>query len=905
MSRSIPARLAAAFICLATLVAPFVPARAAECPNLLRRGPWTTVGAPRFSKGPQKITAFAVDPRVPRNMFVTNGTAVMRTTNSGCTFKQVFVLPDGPSLESQATAANSVIRSIDVSEANHDLVYLLIDEDLDGSRRTHVTVSDTGGDSWRTADLGLPPNGAPEFLVPAPSAAAVAYVGIDVGGGAVDYHFATTDMGTTWTLRSDLADTKPNAGVTGMTADPIDETSLWAWGSSTPPNQAGQSTGREASGLLHSTDGGRTFRNVDDFTGVPAGPVDVFHAAGEAARIVAFIPNQAATSMSTDGGETWAQIQSPPAYPVDAATHLGAADTLAASARGEVFFFHFPTFQWVELDPPTPGLRNVTADRAEFRLYAHSTRAIDVYDGRVDVPPPRDLGRIFDVSLVQGQGTPVRHDPVLSGSRRIALDAGDSTTARYRLDLPDRPLPLNVFFLLDTSDSMGATIEDLAEAVAQITNRLAAEDIRLKVGIGAFRAYPDRMPPDPPCGPTGGPGPQRCEKNYVFENVLQIAPPGPHVTTALETLDSDAGGFYKSHLGALYQLATGAGQDLFPPGPTPNDVDAGQQADWDKKALKVVVMATDERFWRGQARDSAGRDLGSPETPATPLFDDVADAFDRPGTLDDIYQVGLSIGNAPRKDLQKVARMTNTVAPPQGVDCDGDGFAEIVPGEPLVCDVRRNNLNDSHNLVPAIVNTLQAIPKSTDVTLTVRGKEEVIRKVSPSVHRNVVEQIANELVYDVDYRCPLSVAGKSFPIELVASDATGRVLDETTTKIVCGDVESPAVLPLPLIAIFPPVPPPPPPPVSNVSSSSQAQGQAQAQAGAAYQEEEQPQVAVAAAYKEMLEQRAAMEYEMVAYERRRYPVSPSIVLGAGFLMGACAYAVALSRGRAQVARQRN
>jgi hypothetical protein len=64
-------------------------------------------------------------------------------------------------------------------------------------------------------------------------------------------------------------------------------------------------------------------------------------------------------------------------------------------------------------------------------------------------------------------------------------------------------------------------------------------------------------------------------------------------------------------------------------------------------------------------------------------------------------------------------------------------------------------------------------------------------------------------------------------------------------------------------------------------------------------------VAVAAAYKEMLEQKAAMEYEMVAYERRRYPVSPGIVLGAGFLMGACAYAVALARERVQLGRQHN
>jgi len=843
-----------------------------------------------------------VDAMLPRNMYVTNGTSVMRTKDSGCSFKQVFALPDAPSLESQATAANSVIRSIDVSEAANGLIYLMVEESLPTSTRPHVIVSGDFGDSWRAADLGLPPNGAPEFLTAAPSNERIAYLGIDLGGGSLDHIYATNDAGLTWTLRSDIADSKPNAGVLGLTIDPIDAESLWAYGTSTPPNGTGQSSGREASGLLHSTDGGRTFQNVDDFGQTPAGPVDVFHARGKPARIVAFIPGQGVARISTDSGNTWAAIPAPPG--VDSVAHGETIDSLFVTAAGEVHAFHGPSFSWINLGAYTPGLAGVQSDRMLHRVYAHSKSTLEMYDGTVEFDEITELPKdIFNVSLVQGPNSPTLDDPSLSPQRKtIALDAGDSATVRYHLDLPDRPLPLNVFFLLDTSDSMGSTIEDLADAVADITNDLLHEQIDLKVGIGAFRAYPDKFPPDPPCGAGGGPG--RCEKNYVFERVLQIGPPGPHVSTALETLESDSGGYFKAHLGALYQLATGAGQDLFPPGPAGHDVPQGLQAEWDKKALKVVVHATDERFGREEPRQSSGADFGNPEPPDIPSFDQVAAAFDRPGTLDDIYQVGLSIGSGPRKDLQRMAALTNTVAPSEGVDCNGDGFAELSPGAPLVCDVKRDNLDDSHNLVPAIVNTLQAIPKTTNVSLEVKGNKEVIRDVSPEVHRDVVEQIANELVYEVEYRCPLSMAGKKFPIELQARNSLGRLLDSGTTKILCQDIDDPPVPPVVLVALLPPIPPPPPPPVSQLTSSTQAQGQAQAQAGAAYQEEEQPQVAVAAAYKEMLEQRAAMEYEMVAYERRRYPVPPMFVLGTGLILGACAYGVAMAREKAQVARQR-
>jgi hypothetical protein len=187
----------------------------------------------------------------------------------------------------------------------------------------------------------------------------------------------------------------------------------------------------------------------------------------------------------------------------------------------------------------------------------------------------------------------------------------------------------------------------------------------------------------------------------------------------------------------------------------------------------------------------------------------------------------------------------------------------------------------------------------------VKGNADVLGRISPTAHKDVTLQIASELAYDVQFRCPLSVAGEEFEFDLTARDAAGELDNVTaTTTVVCGETPLTPDLVLPIVVGLVAVPPPPPPPPVNVSSASQAQSQAQAQAGAAFQEEKQPQVAVAAAYKEMLEQRAAMEYEMVAYDNKSEPVSPLFVLGAGFVLAACAYGFSLARERVAVSHQR-
>lgn len=900
-NRAFFARAWVALVTVALIGAPFfaLPATAQVCTSNAIDN-WILIGAPRFRSGPQEIRDYAIDQVTGSTIFVTNGKVVMRSLRLGCEWEQVYALPAAGGVGEPSAATSNIVR-VEIAANNHNRVFLGIQEGVAAGSRPHVLTSDDTGRSWTPA-VGLPPQGEIGQIF-TPTVEGAAFVALDVNGGTLDLLFASTDGGTTWSLRSNLHETKSQAGINGFTIDPFNAESLWAYGSGSV--QPGTNA-PDAAGLLHSTNGGRSFANVQEFAQTVVGPVDVYSQPNKAARIAAFQTTQGNMAVSNDGGQTWPVTDAPNG--TDSVAHGEDRDDGAVTAAGELYIFHPQSFTWINLNAPLPDLTDAQSDRRLFRYYARNNNAIVVYTGP-KVPAISDLpDSVFDVPLINPPASLERHPPTFTPARRtVEIDPGKTKTVTYRLDVPERPLPLNVFFLLDTSDSMGATIEDLARSTVHIINALGEENIDFKVGIGAFRAYPDRFPPDPACGP-GAPPSQRCEKNYVFRKIFDIQSPIGTMSEALANLESDAGGKYKSHLGALYQIATGAGQDLYPPGPAGHDVPPGLDVSFEDKALKVVLHATDERFAQSDGNPKPpGADFSNPVTPDIPTFTEVVNALN----ARDIHQIGLSINRAPRGHLERVARDTGALAPAQGVDCDGDGISEIAPGEPLVCALTRRNLEaESTNMVPAIVNMLQALPTGRDITLEVKGNQEVLGRVSPQVHQDIVLQVANELVFDVDYRCPITAAGQEFEFDLAARAEGRGLLDSATTKVICGGLEqAPPLVPPLVLALLPPIPPPPPPPVSQLTSSTQAQGQAQAQAGAAFQEEEQPQVAVAAAYKEMLEQRAAMEYEtyqMTAYrDRREPPVSPLFVLGVGVMMGACAYGLTLARERIHLAVQRD
>jgi photosystem II stability/assembly factor-like uncharacterized protein len=810
---------------------------------------------------------------------VSNGAAVMASDDGGCTWRAALVLPEVPSTE--LPYSRTVARIVDLVSDGR-LTYALIVEQV-GGPRPRLLATEDGGATWRAADAGLPPTGLPEGLEIVPARPGVAYLALDLGGGTLDSLWATTDGGRSWGLRSDLTAPRLRQGVEAFVPDELDPASLWAWG---------------PGGLFVSRDSGATFSAVEELAGQAVSQVEVARGiagAPEAVRVIAFRPGRPVLRSDDDGG-SWFTYPSP--GEVTSSAHGASGDVLLVAAAGTVKLMNPPTGLWADLEPPASGITDLEAlrsfqptvlGRTERALYRLALRAEGGARDLVD--DLRVIPALPEIEL------PDPFPPRLSGPRRLVLAPGERKRVRYELTLPERPLPLDLFFLLDTSDSMQRAIDALAYSVADIVAGLATSGLDVRFGLGEYRGYPDQEVPREP------------EPTYVYKRRVQVSYPGAALRAALAALQADGGGVFDAHLGALYQVATGAGQDLHPVGtPLGHDVPPGLQAEFRGGGLRLVLNVTDEAFGRESAANFEDRVFGLREPPDIPSFAQAIGAL----RARSIVQIGLALASDPTeadpaaegktalKDLRRVAAGTGGLAPAGGVDCDGDGAPDLGAGEPLVCPLRANELERADGLVPAIVNLAYAVAPRTSVALEVRRGAAVVEYVSPRRHRDLVLQTARRLSFAVTYSCPPELAGRTVRVILGAS-SPARALDAAATVVDCrpGPELPPAITPL---ALAPLVPPPPPPPVASTSAQGQAQAQSQAQAQGAIaaQEQEQPQLAFVAAHQRFQEQLALAGEagEEHRFSARPGPEPPLLALSAAALLTCVSGTLALVRRRA-------
>ena len=869
------ARKLVAVLTVVSLLTPLTIARGAEGCGV-SQGTWTVLDGPRFSAGPQQMIDLAIDARTPSRFFVTNGVAVMRTVDGGCSWEQSYVVGE----EGTYPAENARITSVVVPEAG-GRVLVTIAETVVNQARPHIAVSSDAGRTWESGDAGLPPLGSPRQLVVAPSSPDTAYLAVDLSSGTLDSIFASSDGGRTWEMRTNHI----GGEFTGFEVDPIVPTELWAYGN----------------GLHQSTDGGATWVPNDDFVGTQTGPVDVFHQRGAPASIFVFTPATAGLQRSVDGGQTWLEAYGLNAP--DSIDHGANADSRVAIAAGQAFVWLPALFSWVNAQTPVGGLRDVNAAHASSSSFFMRTASkIVVYTGATgadyDVKSPEFV--IGNISLTDPPELPsaLETDPpeLTPTKETIKIPLGEKKRVTYGLTLSKIRTPLDLYFLVDSSDSAKKFLKGLAHVLADVVNKLYAARLDVEFGLADYRAYPDSTPPRPECGGTDVPvveDPQ-CERNFIYRQILDVSPTShEQLAGAIEGLEPAAGGHYNAPLPALYQTATGAGQDLFPPGPLGHDVPPGLEATFREKALKVVLNATDEEF-----------DIQPYENddnpPDVPSFEEVMAALN----AKNIDQIGLALGPIAIADLNKVASGTGAVAPSEGADCDGNGSADIAPGAPLVCTVNRTTLEEGSNLVPAIVNMVEAVRDRVPVSLEVDAKNpDVIAEITPDEYPGVVLQADQALKFDVTYTCPQSMAGEKTEVDLVANQG-GRKLARATATVVCGKKDKKsffASFPFErILGILPLLPLAPPPTLANPSSATQAQSQAQAQSAMATQEQEQPQLAFVTQYKSALKEALAKEeeYAMSSYrERTSGQPPPGLFLAGASLLMAAAYGVAMSRRR--------
>lgn len=892
--------------------------RCSDAGSVTRLGAWVSVRGPRFVERPlggdQTIAAYVVSPHDQDRVFATNGTSIVGSTDAGCTWRELYVLPDVPTDENPMSVAGTRISVLVVPEhpRSADRVLAVANETA-GEGRPHVLISEDGTpDSFERREDGLPAGGFATDLAVAPTNPDFVWLSVrlspttgpggsglpalpplpDVPGlpptatpddptqarGAL---YASVDGGQSWTARVDADDPfTSTSGIDDLVTDPLAANQLWA----------------VAGGVLrHSADAGRTFRaavpspSEQRARGWRVTAVVVAAAPGRTRTVTAFSATSAQGGgprvlTSVDGGATFDEVPGP--GPVDSAQLVGPdLTTLAVSTaphEGQRAGVHVRTASgsFEDLTPVTSqvGFALSTDRTPRATLHARLPEALLRYVGPAVTPPPPTrpaIGAVVDDEdlppLGTGAFTPARDV--------VELTTGTSRTVPHVIDLPRRGTPLDLFVLVDTTLSMRDDLPALAGDVMRLVRGLRDQGVDVRVGLGEFKGQ---------------------ESSVGYRRVLGIGPSLREFEAALSTLNGDGSGL-EMQLIALEQALDGEGEGpgALAPAPckatdgnpdryvlderrTTPPVTAGQQADFAPSHAKALLIATDTTFLR-----PAGTRL----TPDCQVdVAPVARAYAARG----IHVLGLGIDDVdnPRtaEDLTTMAVGTRTLQP-AGQSC-APGLTEGRGPHAAVC-------RTATGLQPTLVSIVERQSEPARVTLReTTGSRAVSLPRLPSADLRRPRPVPAALTYT----CGDEAGETSGTVEAVVAGLTTGVVARLPWTLRCLPAPPDAVPPV-VTGAFPPVVgtlplpapvPPPAPPAQVVQPQVQTQPQANPQVQAGTQEDQQQQVDLALALQAGQRLDDEVEYAMSA---RAPVVPPPVFVAALAAVSTGAAGLALRRQR--------
>ena len=766
-------------------------------------GRWVTVAGPTFGLKPDDprpgLTAHAVDAGDPRRLFATEGHAIARSLDGGCTWDEVHFVPPVPAGDVTADYATGSIIQLAVSgTGSTSRVWAMWAPEANTLGAIRMFVSDDGGDTWQERSDGLPAAyhkatdvnspvigvqldcgsagcQSSESLAVAPSDRDVAYVGLR-GNVSTGPFFRSTDGGRTWvTGRAPRGVGCCSLGITDVVVDPEDARSVWIV---------------ETGGLLHSPDGGQSFAYVEfspDANASAAG-LHLSRDAGPELNVSVLLryrgddeggPRLASVARSSDGGKTFTadELEEPiSGTPALAQGGDPAQILLATSVPDQVLEYRAARGGAVSLAVPNLGklddpMRDRTGEPATW-LRGYTELAAFVpgpLPGNRFPPRPRFdpvAARLADRPPVPGELNP----------RALDRDLGveGSETVDYRLDLPALPTPVDIWFLVDTSGSMAGAHRGLQTGIRDIVAKLDALGMDAWYGLGVF-----------PDGPT-----------IPYGRYADIGPPGGELYAALDRLGTTGGG-NELHPTALYQTVTGAGQP-------DAGLSEGLGASFRPEALKIIIHASDEPYGydpSGPTQEEAAEALVAAKVRHVGL--DLTDGATLPGAGE--------IVSSLRADHDEMATATETFAPPGGIDCNGDGLKELEEGDPITCPI--NRLTDTVDIAPTIVAAVSAIRDETGVALTVVDAGGIDVQIGDPTRSPVNVKVPNSLPFAVRYTCPAHMVNQVGDVRLRAT-VRGAPSAEAVARIGCGT-------PQPALVAPPPRPAPPPPVVPMIIAPPQ------------------------------------------------------------------------------------
>jgi hypothetical protein len=212
----------------------------------------------------------------------------------------------------------------------------------------------------------------------------------------------------------------------------------------------------------------------------------------------------------------------------------------------------------------------------------------------------------------------------------------------------------------------------------------------------------------------------------------------------------------------------------------------GQQADYRADAYRVVLMVTDEPYQE--------------TTTYEPTLLQVLGALN----ARNIHHIGIHVLSAQDnpvnaehdnvltlQQLREFSRGTRTFAPAGGVDCDGDGRADVPQGAPLVCTVARSGIeaNLAHTLTALLLAVRQDGVVSLRPLRTDGMRVDVPAGQRIDVHGDHTG--SNALALSANITCAPQQAGTRHTL-MMAADVSGVQVARTPLLVTCGAVPPPS-----------------------------------------------------------------------------------------------------------------
>lgn len=905
-----------------------------------------------------RIKAFAAGGDNGSFLLATDGSKVVRSIDGGCKWELSYSVDTLELGDEQVEDQVPHVEDLYIPE-DSALAFMIIDG-VGKSAGSRLLRSEKGAieGSWEESP-GLPPTGAYRELVAAPDSPSKLYltvgpaetVGDQDDAGASGSIYATEDGGRGWEMRS-----------TGV---PVERLTI-------DNTQALRVYVARASGSVEfSGDGAKTFqplplpppkdptpnnnndapppadmwRDVAVFTQRPRLPVLVAAASPtrqeEITRVV----------LSVDGGGTWQDLSIDGLGTAPALTFGNSPAQLFATAGTEtntafrgpgLLSFDIATGEWTDIDDlgfvsllDTKLARTPQPTAPTFRgLYARrflADRGTDPRDDdlivRFDPPaPPEGVPNLAGRGDCGKQGPPrpsdvrkprIDFDPAKPD---LALEPGKPQRLPIKAKLPAIPSPIDVYFLIDSSDSMDPAIDGLFCSIRRLVRDLPEKGVDIHFGLGT---YNDVL-------------------RFTYRRLTDVGPPSAAISEALRLL-ATLQGVDEPMRSALFQTATGKGLDIQARNPNQavfagstinRKVEPNQQANFRKDVYKLVLVVGDEPY--------------EPDTDGEPSVSEVIGSLkDR-----DIHTLGLRVvpplaeqlqvtpsaggeqaEHSPvrvaqlRAQLEEFARGTDSLAPRGGIDCDGGGTPDIPAGAPLVCDI--NEAGIKSEIDDTIISILRSLEDFQPVRLVPSPGQKLNVTVEDGDAKNLNVKRLNEIAATAVVSCTEDQAGRTYPLSFDV-EVGSRVVGSLEGSAKCGSLPAalvpppkapaakekaqpapeqrpaaePAAAPQqPSVPAAPQVntpqvaavgAPPPPPPAPAPVQGAPAQAQAPAAAtnpGAAAQENRQVSVKLAVADsggestdagRMPATEHSMTEYQMVSFEHRSAVPLPAIVtLGIG------------------------